>query len=131
MNSFKMNNNTISDKIKLRNEYANKIINKFKKSINLLSEINSHILKKQKGGTLDNFNTLDLKAKPTDVKTLLNEINTEIDKNGDTLTNLITNTVQFKENLKYIMKTTKDANLAKITALKKSLSEAYKQNKKI
>jgi hypothetical protein len=50
MYSFNKNNDTITEKIKLRNKYASKIIKKFNKSIDLLSEINNHIYKKQKGG---------------------------------------------------------------------------------
>ena len=39
MSSFKKNNNTISEDIKLRNKYASKIFNKFNKSISLLYEL--------------------------------------------------------------------------------------------
>ena len=50
MYSFNKNNDTITEKIKLRNKYASKIIKKFNKSIGLLSEINNHIYKKQEAG---------------------------------------------------------------------------------
>jgi hypothetical protein len=50
MYSNNINNDTILEKIKLRDKYASKTISKFNKSIHLLSKINSHIYKKQKGG---------------------------------------------------------------------------------
>ena len=73
MSSIYINKNIISDEIKLRNTYANKIINKFKKSINLLSEINSHILKKQKGsGSTDSVSKESVPVSEESVSELLN-----------------------------------------------------------
>ena len=74
-----MDNISYSEKIKLRNKYKSKIINKFNKSINLLNNFDKHLFLNKKGGAfgdgddhLENFLKKDTEKKQitsiTDIK---------------------------------------------------------------